>query len=73
MGIVGGTFFASAGGPPMGILSQLTVNYWANTAFSTLAATGDLNAILPNLAALLLIFVVGFGSGVYLFNRRLEV
>ena len=73
MGIAGGTFFASTSGrPPMGILSQLTVNYWANNAFSTLSQTGDLTAVLPNLAALLLIFVAGFGIGVFLFNRRLE-
>jgi ABC-2 type transport system permease protein len=73
MGIAGGTFFASTSSrPPMGLLSQLTVNYWANNAFSTLAQTGDLTAVLPNLAALLAVFVVGFGIGVYLFSRRLE-
>jgi ABC-2 type transport system permease protein len=73
MGIAGGTFFAStSGAPPMGILSQLTVNYWANNAFTTLSQTGDLSTVLPHLTALLLIFVVGFGIGVFLFSRRLE-
>ncbi len=73
MGIAGGTFFASTSGrPPMGILSQLTVNYWANNAFTTLSQTGDLTSVLPNMIALLLIFVVGFGIGVFLFSRRLE-
>jgi ABC-2 type transport system permease protein len=72
-GIVGGTFFVSQGGPPMGLLSQLTVNYWANTAYASLAATGDLTAVLPNLGALLVIFVVGFGIGVFLFSRRLDI
>jgi ABC-2 type transport system permease protein len=73
MGIAGGTFFVStSGAPPMGILSQLTVNYWANNAFTTLSQTGDLSTVLPHLTALLLIFVVGFGIGVFLFSRRLE-
>lgn len=73
-GILGGTFFASGNGaPPMGILSQLTVNYWATNAYATLAQTNNLLAIVPNLSFLLLIFVVCFGAGVVLFSRRLDV
>ncbi len=73
MGVLGGTFFASPGGPPMGVLSQLTVNYWATNAYATLARTNDLMSVLPNIAALLTMFVVFFGIGVFLFNRRLDV
>lgn len=73
MGIVGGSFFASAGRPPLGLVSQLTVNYWATSAYATLSQTNDLMAVLPNIAALLAIFVACFGAGVYLFNRRLDV
>jgi ABC-2 type transport system permease protein len=72
MGILGGTFFASAGGPPMGVLSQLTVNYWATSAYATLARTNDLLSVLPNMVVLLAMFVVFFGTGVFLFNRRLD-
>jgi ABC-2 type transport system permease protein len=73
MGIVGGSFFVSGDRPPMGIASQLTVNYWANSAYARLSQTNDLVSVLPNIAALLVIFVVCFGVGVYLFNRRLDV
>jgi ABC-2 type transport system permease protein len=73
MGIVGGSFFASGDRPPMGIASQLTVNYWATSAYARLSQTNDLMSVLPNMAALLAIFIVCFGAGVYLFNRRLDV
>jgi ABC-2 type transport system permease protein len=73
MGIAGGTFFAVAGGPPMGLASQLTINYWATNAYATLARTNDLASVLPNIAALLTMFVVGFGAGVVLFSRRLDI
>ncbi len=73
-GILGGTFFAAGdGNPPMGILSQLTVNYWATNAYSKLAQANDLLAIVPNLTVLLGMFVVCFGIGVVLFSRRLDV
>jgi ABC-2 type transport system permease protein len=69
MGLIGGAFTAGTDGP----LSKLTVNYWATNAFAKLAQTGDLTAVLPNIAALLVIFVVCFGTGVLLFNRRLDI
>jgi ABC-2 type transport system permease protein len=70
LGLVGGTFFPSGN---LGILSKITVNYWATNAYQTLAQTSDLSAVLPNMLALLVMFVVCFGIGVTLFNRRLDV
>ncbi len=73
IGIASGAFFPSSSGAPFGILSQLTPNYWAVRGFSSLAQGVDLAAVLPNIAALLLIFVVLFGGGLFIFNRRLDV
>jgi ABC-2 type transport system permease protein len=73
MGIAGGAFFdISQMGGPFVLVSRLTVHYWATNAYATLAQTGNLAAVLPNIAVLLLMFAVFFGIGVYLFNRRLK-
>jgi ABC-2 type transport system permease protein len=71
MGIAGGSFFVTSGGPPLGVISYLTINYWATNGFATLTSTGSL--LMPNVAVLLALFVVFFGIGVVLFNRRLNV
>ncbi len=73
-GILGGSFFnVAAFGPALQTVSKLTLNYWAINAYNTLAQTGDIAAVLPNIAALLIMFVVYFGIGVMIFNRRLDV
>ncbi len=73
-GIAGGAFFNIASmGPFFQSISKLTLNYWATNAYSTLAQTGDLTSVLPNIGALLLMFVIFFGVGLALFNRRLSV
>jgi ABC-2 type transport system permease protein len=73
LGMLSGAFFFTGGEPPFGIVSQLTLNWWAVSGFTTIATTGDLAAVLPNIAALLLIFVAFFGIGVYAFSKRLDV
>ena len=72
MGLLGGAFFDLSSIPGLGIVSRLTLNYWATNGFSTLARTNDIGAVLPNLLALVIYFVVGFGIAVVLFNRRLK-
>jgi ABC-2 type transport system permease protein len=73
-GLLGGSFFNVASfGPALQVGSKLTLNYWATNAYNTLAQTGDIAAVLPNIAVLLLMFAVYFGVGVMLFNRRLDV
>ncbi len=73
-GIAGGAFFNIATlGPAFQNVSKLTLNYWATNAYSTLAQTGDLSAVLPNIAVLLGMFAVFFGIGAALFNRRLKL
>ncbi|MEP7290016.1 MAG: ABC transporter permease [Chloroflexota bacterium] len=71
MGLVGGAFTPTS--VSAGFLSKLTINYWATNAYATLGQTGDLATVLPNIAALLIMFIVFFGSGVILFSRRLDV
>jgi ABC-2 type transport system permease protein len=71
MGLAGGAFFAVNGDP--GLIAKLTVNFWATSAYQTLARTNDLMDVLPNIAVLLTIFVVCFAVGMFLFNRRLDV
>src|SRR5258708_1194001 len=74
MGLVGGAFTPGAtSGGATALASRFTVNYWGTNAYFTLAQTGDLTSILPNIVVLLGIFVVCFSIGVYLFNRRLDV
>jgi ABC-2 type transport system permease protein len=72
-GMLGGAFFplASLGGP-FELLSKLTINYWGTNAYSELARTSSLTAILPNLAALFVMFIIYFSIGVFAFNRRLK-
>lgn len=72
MGIAGGTFFVLPSEGPFAVLSKLTINYWASNGFYKLTQTGDLTSVLPNMAVLLGIFVVCFGIGAVLFNRRLK-
>ncbi len=73
-GVVGGAFFNLAAlGPAFQSVSKITLNYWATNAYSTLAQTGDLGAVLPNLIILLGMFVVYFGIGLMFFNRRLKL
>jgi ABC-type multidrug transport system permease subunit len=72
MGIAGGTFFASStGSPPLGPISLLTLNWWATEGFMKLAQTNVVP--LQNVAALLIIFAVGFGLGLVLFRRHLDI
>lgn len=71
LGIIGGSFFVSAGGPPLGVASQLTPNYWATNGFFIMARTDVLP--IANVLGLLGIFVVTFGIGLLLFSRRLDV
>jgi len=72
-GMLGGAFFPIANlGGAFALVSRLTPNYWATNAYSELARTNDLGTILPNLAVLLVIFVVFFSIGTALFNRRLR-
>jgi len=71
MGLLGGSFFP----PPEGMqfLSRLTFHHWGSSGYTALA-TGDVLAdILPNIAALLLMAVVYFGIGLWLFSRRLDI
>jgi ABC-2 type transport system permease protein len=72
-GMLGGAFFplASLGGP-FELLSKLTINYWGTNAYSELARTSNLSAVLPNIAALCVMFLVYFSIGVFAFNRRLK-
>lgn len=72
-GMLGGAFFplASLGGP-LEVISKLTINYWGTNAYTELARTSDLTAVLPNIAALLVMFAVYFSIGVFAFNRRLK-
>lgn len=73
LGIAGGAFFPLASlGNFFQFISKLTLNYWAVNGFTLLASGKDISAILPNLAALLVMFAVYFGIGMFLFNRRLE-
>jgi hypothetical protein len=53
------------------VISQLIPNYWATNGFYQLTQTG----VFPgtHAAILLVMFVVLFGAGVTLFNRRLDV
>jgi len=72
-GLVGGAFFNIASmGPIFQTVSKLTLNYWATNAYSTLAQTGDLVSVLPDIGVLLLMFIVFFGIGLTLFNRHLN-
>lgn len=70
MGIAGGTFFGATSGPPLGAVSYLTLNWWATEGFLKLAQG---TFAVTNVIALGLIFVMCFGAGVVLFNRRVEV
>jgi ABC-type transport system involved in multi-copper enzyme maturation permease subunit len=70
MGIAGGSFFVTSGGPALGPISYFTVNHWATNGFSTLTSTGSLP--LTNVVVLLAMFLVFFGIGATLFNRRLS-
>jgi len=72
LGIVGGTFFGNTSGqPPVGPISYLSINYWANYSFFNLASSN----VLPvtNILALAAIFVVTFGVGITLFSRRADI
>lgn len=71
LGMVGGAFFDVSTLGLQGV-SKLTPNYWATNAYTTLARTNDLSTIFPNVAVLLVIFVVLFGIGLLAFNRRLK-
>lgn len=71
MGIAGGTFFGGSASPPLGTVSLLTLNWWATEGFMKLAQTNVVP--LANVAALLVIFMVGFGAGIVLFRRRLDI
>ncbi|HLY27642.1 MAG TPA: hypothetical protein VKQ72_14955, partial [Aggregatilineales bacterium] len=74
MGIMGGTFFnLGTLNPSLAAVGKLTLNYWSINAYSTLAQTNSLTSVLPNIIVLLIIFVVFFGIGLMLFNRRLKV
>jgi|SRR5579859_264082 len=73
LGILGGTFFDfSSTSPAFANVSKVTLNYWATHGFQALTQGGDLASILPNVAVLLLMFVVFFGIGVVGFNRRFD-
>jgi ABC-2 type transport system permease protein len=72
-GMLGGAFFpVSTVGGPLEVVSRFTINYWGTNAYSELARTGSLAAVLPNIAALLVMFLVYFTIGVVAFNRRLK-
>ncbi len=74
LGVLGGAFFDISGvGGPFAVLSKLSLNTWATSGYRTLAMTGDLGAVLPNLAVLLGMFAVFFGIGVIGFSRQLDV
>ncbi|MBX3063532.1 MAG: ABC transporter permease [Anaerolineae bacterium] len=71
-GLVGGAFFNVWTVPVLGTLTKFTINYWAVEGYTKLANGGGLADVLPNMAALLVFFVVGFGIAIFLFNRRIR-
>jgi ABC-2 type transport system permease protein len=71
MGVFGGVFFSVAAIPVLGSISRLTIVYWAVDAFSKLSS--NQTDIGLNLIILLVIGVVFFAGGWFVFNRRLNV
>ena len=73
-GLFGGAFFdVTVLGGPFAFMSRLTLNYWGTTSFKSLAQGADFGAVLPGVCVLLLMFVIFFGVGLMLFNRRQDV
>lgn len=70
-GLFSGAFFNISAIPGANILSRLTVNYWGVEAFNKLAQ--NQTDIGLNLAVLLVLGVVFFSAGLFIFNRRLSV
>ncbi len=74
MGVFGGAFFdLSQFGGGFQVISKLTLNFWGTNAFKTLSQGSDLTAILPNIAVLLVMFIVFFGIGLVGFNHRQNI
>ena len=70
MGALGGAFFAANDLTFMQSIQWLSLVYWGQDAFSTLAAGGS--NIWLNVTVLLVQGAAMFGLGLYLFNRRLD-
>lgn len=71
LGLLGGAFFANAsGGAPLGPVSYISMNYWAQNAFTQLT-----QGVFPALNIVVLggMFIGFFGVGLVLFNRRVGV
>jgi ABC-2 type transport system permease protein len=72
MGILGGAFVNISVFPEViRPLTRLTINYWGTDAFTRLSQ--NQTDIGTNLLALLVIGAVCFGTGLAIFNRRLNV
>lgn len=71
-GMLGGTFFDISGIPVVSQLSRLTMNYWAINGYQTLARTGNVADVLPNIAALAAMFAVFFGIAIVIFRIRIK-
>lgn len=71
-GMLGGNFFpVDAMSPALTFFGRATFNYWANRAFSDLITHGrGLTSVLPELAALLAVAVVGVVVALGLFTWR---
>lgn len=71
LGMVGGAFLDVSSIPVLRDLAKGTPNWWGTNGFSTLARTSDLNSVLPNITALIVIGVITFSIGALLVRRRL--
>jgi len=70
MGALGGAFFAAQDIPAIEPAQWLSLVYWGQDAFTTLAAGGaDIGL---NLAVMLVQGAVMFAAGLYFFNRRFD-
>ncbi|MCK6576789.1 MAG: ABC transporter permease [Anaerolineae bacterium] len=70
-GLFSGAFFSVEAVPGANVISRLTVNYWGVEAFNKLSQ--DQTDIGLNLVVLLILGVVFFSAGLFIFNRRLSV
>jgi ABC-2 type transport system permease protein len=74
MGLMAGTFFQIDGLPGfLQMLSRLTFHYWGKDGYEQLSQGSTVVDIMPEIGALLLMAVVTFGIGIWLFRRRLDI
>jgi len=74
MGLVGGVFFpATLLPPPISLLSRLTFQYWAMDGYLSLARGSRLAEILPQVAVLLGLGLLGMAGGSRLLRRRVAL